>query len=288
MTTPGYKWPGDDKWLPDEGAAQEAVAQEQPAASEPKSTIAASESSETTAAVAEAVAAATAAANEDVTMASAPEIRLPDTLGSASDTPDSAAPHKDIGIPVNGELAVPDRKDTPFSRSPELRVSHKLAERKRRKEMRELFDELREQLPADRGMKASKWEILSRAVDYIQILKGQASDAQRTIGILHRDLAVARGETPNPQWQPTYHNFNLAYVPHATPAQPQPASQPQTAAPLPPAAQPAQTAQPTAAPAPPAVQAPPAAAPAAAPEASTPPQEIQPDNQPAAEPTTAE
>lgn len=37
-----------------------------------------------------------------------------------------------------------------------------MAERKRRKEMKDLFDELRDQLPADRGMKASKWEILSK------------------------------------------------------------------------------------------------------------------------------
>jgi hypothetical protein len=30
--------------------------------------------------------------------------------------------------------------------------------------MKDLFDELRDQLPADRGMKASKWEILSKGM----------------------------------------------------------------------------------------------------------------------------
>lgn len=55
-----------------------------------------------------------------------------------------------------------DSKGQPFSRSPELRVSHKLAERKRRKEMKDMFDELKDLLPSERASKWSKWEILSK------------------------------------------------------------------------------------------------------------------------------
>ncbi|KAH0587558.1 hypothetical protein H2248_006337 [Termitomyces sp. 'cryptogamus'] len=88
----------------------------------------------------------------------------------------------------------PRQKDptTPYSRSPELRVSHKLAERKRRKEMKDLFDELRDQLPADRGMKASKWEILSKAIEFVVHLKQSHQEMARELEILRHELDATR------------------------------------------------------------------------------------------------
>ena len=101
---------------------------------------------------------------------------------------------------------------SPYSRSPELRVSHKLAERKRRKEMKDLFDELRDQLPADRGMKASKWEILTKgaspslrwtlltscvlAVDYIHSLKTTQHEMSRELELLRHELDSIRSNVP--------------------------------------------------------------------------------------------
>lgn len=93
----------------------------------------------------------------------------------------SAQQIRSSGKAARSSLSVPGsdpdhKKDTPYSRSPDMRNSHKMAERKRRKEMKDLFDELRDELPVDRGPKTSKWEILSKAVEHIRELRKERND----------------------------------------------------------------------------------------------------------------
>ncbi|KAJ4478083.1 hypothetical protein J3R30DRAFT_3682661 [Lentinula aciculospora] len=120
----------------------------------------------------------------------------PPSRQSRAENTHSESPEDQSADPIasssSSSKAVKDSGATPYSRSPELRVSHKLAERKRRKEMKDLFDELRDQLPADRGMKASKWEILSKAIDFVNQLKQSHQDMAREIDMLRHELDAVR------------------------------------------------------------------------------------------------
>ncbi|KAG8692002.1 hypothetical protein FRC11_012348 [Ceratobasidium sp. 423] len=60
------------------------------------------------------------------------------------------------------------------------------------REMKDLFDELRDHLPADRGMKASKWEILSKAVDYIGQLKQSYAEVSQELDMVRHELETLR------------------------------------------------------------------------------------------------
>lgn len=110
--------------------------------------------------------------------------------------------------------------ESPYSRTPELRESHKLAERRRRKEMKELFDDLLNVLPIDKGIKTSKWEILSKgnpiydrhgitglakssvssiAVDYINDLQRREEMFMREKELLLRDKASLQSSSSIPR-----------------------------------------------------------------------------------------
>ncbi|GAA5889535.1 hypothetical protein JCM8208_001053 [Rhodotorula glutinis] len=103
----------------------------------------------------------------------------------------------------------PPSKETPYSRSPELRVSHKLAERKRRKEMAQLFEDLREQLPFDRGLKASKWEILSKANEYVASLKAFTEELINDNRALREHFNLPPGPSAPPPDVPEAHDEAL-------------------------------------------------------------------------------
>ncbi|KAI1849261.1 hypothetical protein JX265_008673 [Neoarthrinium moseri] len=139
--------------------------------------------------------------------------------------------HKQLSD-IHSEESSPHSGSQPYSRTPELRVSHKLAERKRRTEMKELFEQLRDLMPQERGSKASKWEILTKAIaehqkqqDYIKQLSGHFANAQQETDHMRRELEKLRMEnatlrgTSTPNGAPPHPQASY-------PAQVQPAADP--------------------------------------------------------------
>jgi hypothetical protein len=55
--------------------------------------------------------------------------------------------------------------------------------------MKDLFDELRDSLPVDRSLKTSKWEILSKAVDYITSIRADQEELVKEVEALRQEVA---------------------------------------------------------------------------------------------------
>ncbi|KAH7087206.1 hypothetical protein FB567DRAFT_61721 [Paraphoma chrysanthemicola] len=100
-----------------------------------------------------------------------------------------------------------------YSRTPELRISHKMAERKRRSEMKGLFDDLNTILPNSPGSKSSKWEILTKAIEYIRNLasaydKTRAENAQLRQDAQNFRRAQEEVELLRAELMTTWHQLN--------------------------------------------------------------------------------
>lgn len=93
------------------------------------------------------------------------------------------------GRPQRPQGAQPDQLASPNDRQPQLKYSHKIAERKRRKDMNDTFDELRSVLNVQ-NVKMSKWEILMTASDSINELEAVKQDLSLERETLHRELGL--------------------------------------------------------------------------------------------------
>lgn len=93
---------------------------------------------------------------------------------------------------LQGGDHTPNTSSGNYSRTPELRVSHKMAERKRRSEMKSLFDELNGILPNSPGSKSSKWEILTKSIEHIRNLQRHIDGSRADGARLRQDQEYMR------------------------------------------------------------------------------------------------
>ncbi len=80
-------------------------------------------------------------------------------------------------------------EDEDDSKTPKLKYSHKIAERKRRKDMNDTFEELKSLLPG-RSLRMSKWEILATAAEHIDTLRESRNKLLLERETLHRELSL--------------------------------------------------------------------------------------------------
>ncbi|EPE08226.1 hlh transcription factor [Ophiostoma piceae UAMH 11346] len=119
--------------------------------------------------------------------------RLSGASGEYPTTHHHALQHKQLDD-LQSESGSIHAGSQPYSRTPELRISHKLAERKRRTEMKELFEQLRDLMPQERGSKASKWEILTKAITEHQRLQDVLRNTQQHQSGISAEMASMKNE----------------------------------------------------------------------------------------------